>query len=151
MREMDEKDYRYEINELRYKLQKANEEIVELESRLGDEQSRHHTTANQRDEYKGRAGQAYDAYVSYTPEDYISPDDYETLEQICDEQAARIAKLESQNADLEALLREIINEPPVTGERNMPPLCAFCGAVYDNPHTEDCWITRVEKALNGEE
>jgi hypothetical protein len=51
---------------------------------------------------------------------------------------------------LESLLREVVDEPPiVVGDGGA--CCVFCGAAYDNPHTEACWITRVEKALSGEE
>jgi hypothetical protein len=67
------------------------------------------------------------------------------------EQLSENAVLNTRIAALESLLREVVDDPPVTGEQNRPPLCAFCGAVYDNPHTEACWITRVEKALSGEE
>jgi hypothetical protein len=63
--------------------------------------------------------------------------------QAANKQNARIAAFE-------ALLREMVDEPPiVVGDGGA--CCAFCGAVYDNPHTEACWIRRVEKALSGEE
>jgi len=63
--------------------------------------------------------------------------------------ARRIADLEAQNAKLLSLVREVIDDPPVKGGRHaMPPNCAFCGAVYDNPHTKECWIIRAEKAVD---
>jgi hypothetical protein len=51
---------------------------------------------------------------------------------------------------LESLLREMVDEPPiVVGDGGA--CCVFCGAVYDNPHMEACWVKRAEKALSGEE
>ena len=57
-----------------------------------------------------------------------------------DQQAARIAEFES-------LLREITDEPPIVVSDG-GACCVFCGAAYDNPHTDDCWVTRVEKAID---
>jgi hypothetical protein len=61
-----------------------------------------------------------------------------------------IGYLGAQVADLEALLREVTDESPIVASEG-GARCVFCGAVYDNPHTEDCWISRVEKALTGKE
>lgn len=110
---------------------------------------KHRATTIQRDEYKGRSNQAYDAYVTQTHEGYVLQEDFAALEAQNTALTERkeyyleetgtlqvmVERLQTRNtallldrARLMAVMREVV-------EKTFLPsgACRFCG-VYVKPH-----------------
>ena len=74
----------YEIENLRYELRKARDEIEQLKRNLYFEEDRHQQTKHECDEYKQRWNRSYDAYVIDPHEGYIPQEDVDELYELVD-------------------------------------------------------------------
>jgi len=100
----------YELNHLRFELQRANEKIGELEQSLWREQDRHRVTTLERDDLKKSRERAYDSYVTDPHEGYIRCEEVATNFQLLEDFVAvaeRLGNLLREWDDAFAQLNEV--------------------------------------------